>query len=465
MSSSYVNSRVSLRDGTVDRAIFVDEEIYAREQEVIFSRAWLLVGHECQVPNPDDFVLSRMGEESVILTRDRQGNLHVLLNTCRHRGMKVCRYDVGNGRIFTCPYHAWSYTTDGDLAEVPGQLVGVPQFQKHYGDLLDKREWGLKQVGKMVNYKGLIFATWDPDAPDFEDYIGGYRVFLDSALDHRDGSPGGSILLAGVQKWRTNCNWKFAPTNFCGDAGHGVSHRSVDLIGIGPSGGKGRRDERPDGYVAFGWPDLGHGGLGYAPRPEEEFIYPPSFRNHPEVSEYFEEMQRRRISKYRGRLHQQGKGTFFPNMSFHEHQPRDIIVAHPNGPLETEFWRFWLIDADTPAEVVEAMRAYYLRYSGPGGMTEQDDLENWVYATEASKGAISRRLPYNYQQGLGQSESFDGYPGSVRTQDKVTEQNQLIWMKRWAEFMEGWDWDVLMGPDKPADNWVFPTHTPEGVSA
>ena len=94
---------VDLEHGIISREIFVSEEIYRQQLEQVFARAWLFVGHESQVPHPDDYVVSRMGEESVILTRDRQGDLHVLLNTCRHRGMKVCRYDAGTTRIFTCP--------------------------------------------------------------------------------------------------------------------------------------------------------------------------------------------------------------------------------------------------------------------------------------------------------------------------------------------------------------------------
>src|SRR5207244_12890588 len=108
---------VDLKTGRISREIFVNDEIYAEEQEKIFARAWLFVGHESQVPNPGDFFVSRMGEESVILTRDLQGSIHVLLNTCRHRGMKVCRYTDGNTRVFMCPYHGWTYSIDGSVVE------------------------------------------------------------------------------------------------------------------------------------------------------------------------------------------------------------------------------------------------------------------------------------------------------------------------------------------------------------
>ena len=80
-------------------------------------------------------------------------------------------------------------------------------------------------------------------------------------------------------------------------------------------------------------------------------------------------------------------------MSYLARQPRSIAVWHPRGAYMTEAWRWFLIDKDTPDEVKEVLRHYYIRYSGPGGMTEQDDMENWNYAHNASKGVIARRPP------------------------------------------------------------------------
>ena len=109
--------------GLISREIFVNEDIYHQEQERVFARSWLFVGHESQIPNPGDFFSSRMGEEAVILCRDRKDKIHVFLNSCRHRGMKVCRYDEGNTTVFTCPYHGWSFATDGALAGVDRKSV------------------------------------------------------------------------------------------------------------------------------------------------------------------------------------------------------------------------------------------------------------------------------------------------------------------------------------------------------
>src|SRR5687768_12817206 len=146
---------VDVDGGLIDRQIFYDADIYQQELARVFQRAWLFIGHESQIPNPNDFFVSRMGEESVIMTRDRQGQVHVLLNTCRHRGMRVCRYDEGNTPVFSCPYHGWSYSTDGNLVSVPGELIGVPQFRTAYYGELEKQDWGLISVPQMHNYKGF----------------------------------------------------------------------------------------------------------------------------------------------------------------------------------------------------------------------------------------------------------------------------------------------------------------------
>src|ERR1700680_3606680 len=147
----YHSGLVDLATGLISREIFVNEDIYAQEQERVFARSWLFVGHESQIPNPGDFFVSRMGDESVILCRDAKGAVHVFLNSCRHRGMKVCRYESGNTSLFVCPYHSWSYTTDG-------RLQGVPLYRVLYEGQLDRQEWSLIEVPKLALYKGTVWA-------------------------------------------------------------------------------------------------------------------------------------------------------------------------------------------------------------------------------------------------------------------------------------------------------------------
>jgi hypothetical protein len=102
--------------------------------------------------------------------------------------------------------------------------------------------------------------------------------------------------------------------------------------------------------------------------------------------------------------------------------------------------------------VKEFLRQYYIRYSGPSGLTEQDDMENWNYAHAASRGAMARRHHYNYQMGLGYAvtDFEDGglsIPGTVLdvTKARAGEQNQRTFYSRWADFMAARDWDELAG--------------------
>ncbi|MGV3652827.1 MAG: aromatic ring-hydroxylating oxygenase subunit alpha [Noviherbaspirillum sp.] len=429
-------------EGLVSRSIFVDEEIFRREMSQIFSRAWLFVGHESLIPNPDDYFSSRMGMDPVIVTRDRQGEIHVFHNSCTHRGMKLCRSDHGNTRSFACPYHGWSFSTDGKLASRPGDLVGVPGFDTHYKGELNKAEWGLKRVAKLHNYKGTLWATWDPQAPDFLDYLGGMRHYLDAALDCRDGRPGGSVVIGGVQKWRVKCNWKFAPENFIGDLYHDISHRSVDLVGIGPSGGRGRRDPSI-ARKTIGFPGLGHGLIGRLPY-YDEGEYQPLYQQNPEIERYYRQVHDNRVATLGDRMRvSHSVGTIFPNMSFHGRQPRTIAVFHPISATEMEMWRMYLVDADAPEEVKEAARHYFMRYSGPGGMTESDDMENWSEATAASIGDQARRMFFNYQMGLGHAQPVPGLEDAVEN-GEFTEENARIYYARWAQFMKGLSWEQLM---------------------
>jgi len=430
---------VDTERGFISREIFVDPDLYKEELDKVFTRAWLFIGHESLIPNPGDFYTTRMGEESVILCRDKQGVVHAFLNSCRHRGMKVCRYEQGNTSLFTCPYHSWTYTTDG-------KLQGVPQYRSLYDGQLDRDANSLVSVAKLAIYKGTVWATWDKNAPDFLTYLGDAKIHLDQALDCRDGREGGSEVI-GVHKWVFPANWKFAAENFLGDTYHNPSHRSVDLIGIGPSaasGKKGRRDDELEKaqHVWISFPE-GH-GVHSAIQPEaNEYI--ESFLDQPVLEKYFRHCYEER----KRRLGEQARlmpfvGTIFPNTSYHGRQPRGLCAWHPHSPTSTEGWRFFLVDADAPREVKDYLRRYYMRYSGPAGMTEQDDMENWLYATSASLGTVARRYPFNYQQSIGAwTREHHSLGGTVSVQ--ITEEIARGYYRRWKSYMGGGGWDELLG--------------------
>jgi phenylpropionate dioxygenase-like ring-hydroxylating dioxygenase large terminal subunit len=432
-ASNAAHDMVDTTNGEISREIFVSAEIYEQEKERIFARAWLYVGHESQIRNPGDYFVSKMGGESVILTRDFAGKIHVFLNSCAHRGMKVCRYDEGNTRAFRCPYHAWTYKTDGTL-------IGVQDYENAYQPPFDKSKWGLIEVAQLANYMGTIWATWDKNAPSFEDYLGEAKFAFDHGLCAWDGGDGGTELLGSVQKWKVPCNWKFVAENFAGDWLHGVSHRSVDMVRLGPSGDVGRRDDFGK-LVVTAYPE-GHGIL-YSVFPNQETR--TEYAMSPVTSKYYQECWERRLKNRRDLA---GTcplvGTIFPNMSFHGQQPRTLLISHPIGVNETEMWRTYFVDKEASAEVKQFLREYYMRYSGPAGMTEQDDMENWSYAHAASGGTVARRRPYNYKAGLGAGGPHAVIPGVVTEQPITSEQNPRALYKSWAEYMDAGSWEELL---------------------
>ena len=437
------NDLVDMKTGLIGREIFVDEELYQQEQERVFARCWLFIGLEDQIRKPGDYFISRMGEESVILSRDRDNQIHVFLNSCRHRGMKVCRYDEGNTPVFTCPYHGWSYAGDGSL-------VGVPRYKDAYREELDKSQWGLVEVAQMASFRGTIWATWDPKAPSFDEYIGDMKPYLEMFYDKPDGSEADLEVIPGVLKWITPHNWKFGSENFIGDNYHGQpSHRSVDLLRLSPSGQQGRHTQ--DNVPRT--PNLGfnlthHGSGRRSSLALSDIPYHPTYPNDPVAEEYFRKSheQREKLLGERARL-RGGGGTIFPNGTTGTGQ-QTMAVWHPNGADSTEVWRFYFLQRDAPQEVKDLLRHYIIRYGGPAGLTEEDDMENWNYAHKASKGVIARRYPYNYSIGVGHETRSASMPGIMKggTIDEVnvSELNQRGQYKMWAELMDDKSWDEIL---------------------
>src|ERR1700678_2358886 len=115
-----------VRNGMIPAHIYNDRAVFELEAERVFGRSWVFVGHESEIPAAGDYVVRRVLKDSFIVVRDEEGQIRAHFNMCLHRGMQVCRAEMGNASHFRCPYHGWSYRNDG-------RLTGLPFHQDAYG--------------------------------------------------------------------------------------------------------------------------------------------------------------------------------------------------------------------------------------------------------------------------------------------------------------------------------------------
>lgn len=403
----------------VARRLFVDEGLYRVEQERIFAKCWLYIGHESQLPDKGSFLSTTMGEDPIFIVRDRTAKLRAFLNSCSHRGAKVCRVDSGTAKTFKCPYHAWTYNTEGELAS-------VPRLGPVYGESFDRSKYGLREVAHLDTFGGMIFATWDREAPPLREYLGDMAFYLDLMLTRMEG---GTEALGGVHKWFINVNWKIPSENFAGDhyhvpATHGAG---VEMGYRSPLTNNGYCIQTGNGH------SIGseRGGAQQGTAVQTEY------------REFMADMRAQLVAKYGAAAEAFvpiGVGTIFPNMSFLDTARfRSFRVWHPRGVDKIEVHSWCIVDRAMPADLKAAVRKQYSLSFGPGGIFEQDDGDIWQSVQDAMRGHIGRQGRFNYEMGVNrEAPTVDRYgppfPGSC-SDILMTEANQRAFYRHYAKLM------------------------------
>jgi phenylpropionate dioxygenase-like ring-hydroxylating dioxygenase large terminal subunit len=440
-----------VRRGMIPASVYSDPELFELEKRRVFGRAWVHLAHESEIPEPGDYVVRRIVDDSFIVSRDEDGQVRVLLNMCLHRGMQVCRSEIGNASHFRCPYHAWTYKNSGEL-------VGVPFHKDAYGgeDGLRRKGVTLMPAPRVDTYAGLIFASLDEHAQDLADYLGGFRFYLDFYL----GQSADGAEVHGPQRFRVKANWKIGAENFAGDTYH-TPHTHASVVDIdlfsAPKAAK-----RKEGALYF----AGAGGGTTYKLPTQDFRENLRFIGYPD--EMIDVMGSTWDAQHRAMVGDAGfmpsAATALPNLSFVHNWPvvdREGLVVpfisirqwQPVSATETEVLSWFAVDKNAPQWYKDASYKAYLMCFGSSGMFEQDDVENWTSITQMARGQMAERLNLHSRMGLTRdgepvTPEID-WPAPGRAYTGFSEHNQRSLLGLWCDLLD----------DAP-DAQVDPAETP-----
>ncbi|MGE0824396.1 MAG: aromatic ring-hydroxylating dioxygenase subunit alpha [Candidatus Binatia bacterium] len=185
--------------------VFLDPTIYEQEQERLFrGPTWNYVGLEAEIPHPQQFKATFIGDTPVVIARDQDGVLHGFVNRCAHRGALVCREPRGQRATLVCVYHQWSYDLRGNLIGVPFRkgLNGQPGMPEDF----QPTQHALRKL-QVATYKGVIFASFAPHVESLGDYLGpDMRTSLDRVFNR-------PIHVLGNARQFIQANWKLYAEN------------------------------------------------------------------------------------------------------------------------------------------------------------------------------------------------------------------------------------------------------------
>lgn len=246
-------------DGLVHRTLYTDPAIFDEEMRKIFGGSWVYLAHESELPNPHDFKTTTMGRRPVIVARDGQGALHGLLNRCTHRGSLVCVKEQGNAPRFQCPYHNWTFGSDGKLLAVT--------FPDGFAASFDKKARNLGQLPRLESYRGFIFGSLNSEVEPVAQWLGNAKPVLDWAIDKDEAVSRRWRVVKGTH-YTFRANWKHQNDNNCDPYHVPFLHSSTAKMNeVMHGAGKGLdhvKGDRNQMYVQY----LGNGHKLFDQRPE-----------------------------------------------------------------------------------------------------------------------------------------------------------------------------------------------------
>jgi p-cumate 2,3-dioxygenase alpha subunit len=399
----------------VNRRVFTDPAILELEQQRVFERSWIYAGHASEVPQPGDFLARRVAGRPIILVRGTDGVVRVLLNTCPHRGARVCLEPRGNSKTFQCFYHAWTFNNHGELIGVPGEDA--------YSAAFDRQALGLAAPPRVENYRGFVFLSFDPTIVDLVDYLAGAREYLDLVCDQSDV---GMEIVGGTQLYSMRANWKLLVENSI-DGYHAATthHRYFEFLNQAGLSQEALRRRGPGMGQALG---NGHAVIVTEPlggRPIARWA--PWFGDARRAE--FAALQQQFVERFgperAHRITQTSRNLLiFPNLIINDIMAITVRTFFPVAPDYLEITAWALAPQDERPENRTLRLDNFLTFLGPGGYATPDDVE----ALEScQQGFVNREVAWS-----------DISRGMQRAQPVATDELQMrAFWRQWHALIQG----------------------------
>ena len=415
----------------VHHSVYSDPELFEQEMDRIFGCAWLLLGHESQIRNPGDYITTRMAREPVIVCRDEAGSVRVLFNRCPHRGSVVCHEASGTAKRFVCPYHGWTFSTDGALRSVP-----VPEG--YTPDIRGRTQLGLAPVARVGVYRGFIFASLAQQGPSLGEFLGPIASSFDDMVDR---APGGELEVAGgVFKHAYNGNWKLVLENHLDGVHPAFVHQSSVQVAkdLPPPEGEeystiALKQMRQNAAPKEVWEGLGmwtcDWGHGYMGDYHDDSRLVAGLDN-PIFADYHARLEAEH-GKERARQIlnvRRFNSIVYPNVSFMG-QFRQLRIVHPLAVDRTVVYTYSFRMPKAPPQMFRDTIAYSNVVNGTGSWVLTDDLE--VYE-RTQRGLTARQPEWVYVgRGLGSdSPQPDGTRRGATGTSEIFIRNQFAaWLR------------------------------------
>lgn len=349
----------------VHRSAYASPEVYEEEKRRILRRSWIVLGHDCEIPEKGDFIVRPVIDRELIFNRDVDGKVNAFFNSCRHRGAAVCREAHGNRKRFVCPYHGWAYKSSGELFEQAAAYGYSERFN-------DDGFYSLQRVPRLEQRAGFWFVSFDPGIVSLDQYLAHAGPLLDELQLH---SAAGLRVVRGCHEYEIKANYKLICENSYDSYHLNMTHASyVDYMrtmvkGLQTIDVRGRARSLGNGHACFELRiPTGRPVAQWLP------VWGDDARQAIETKK--QELQQRLGDELADRIaHVNRNMVLFPNSIINDQQTILMRTVTPtaHNRMIIRAWSFGPVDE---APVLQKIRnECTLSFLGPGGFATPDDVE------------------------------------------------------------------------------------------